>query len=59
MVDDPTECLRRAIECERLSQTAPDAVARATFAAMAKTWRQLAREVRTDRLRGRTPKDSE
>ena len=50
MIDGPTECLRLAIECERLSQTVPDAVTRATFAAMAKTWRQLARDFRNDKF---------
>ena len=36
------ECLERALECARLSQNLPDALARDTFAAMAKTWLELA-----------------
>jgi hypothetical protein len=35
-----------AIECSRLSQTLPDAIARETFAAMAKLWVKLAAELR-------------
>ena len=36
------ESLERALECARLSQNLPDALARDTFAAMAKTWLELA-----------------
>jgi hypothetical protein len=46
MDDKPVEYLRRAIECSRLSQTLPDAIARETFAAMAKVWLKLAAELR-------------
>jgi hypothetical protein len=45
-MDDPVEYLRRAIECNRLSQTLPDAIARQTFAAMAKVWIKLAAELK-------------
>jgi hypothetical protein len=51
MADDPQECLCRAIECERLSQTLADNAARQVFAAIAKTWRELASELRKENLK--------
>ena len=36
------ECPQRALECARLSLKLPDAISRGTFAAMAKTWIELA-----------------
>jgi hypothetical protein len=44
------ECLQRALECARLSQNLPDAIARDTFAAMAKTWVRLADTERAEAL---------
>jgi hypothetical protein len=46
MDDKPVEYLRRAIECSRLSETLPDAIARETFAAMSRVWIKLAAELR-------------
>jgi hypothetical protein len=44
------ECLQRALECARLSQTLPDAISRDSFAAMAKTWIKLSESERTQAL---------
>jgi hypothetical protein len=54
------EYLQRALECARLSLSLPDAISRGTFAALAKTWIELAdtEEARSlvDPLEGRTRK---
>jgi hypothetical protein len=54
------ECLQRALECARLSQNLPDAISRDTFAAMAKSWLELAdmeqAQALVDQLEDRTRK---
>jgi len=52
--------MQRALECARLSQNLPDAISRDTFAAMAKSWLELAdmeqAQALVDQLEDRTRK---